>query len=94
MSPVTEECPEKYGKRLIGRTDVEDALKRLDRLTHEEARMAIAENLRATHAVDERVKGVTEQLLAVDDRVANVSDRVAEVIHGVKIIFSHEKRLT
>jgi hypothetical protein len=94
MSLVTEECPEKYGKRLIGRTDMEDALKRLDKLTHEEARMAIAENLRATHAADERVKGVTEQVLAVDDRIANVSDRVVEVIHGVKIIFNPNKRLT
>ncbi len=88
MSSVPEECPEKYGKRLIGRTDVEDSLKRLDKLTHEEARMAIAENLRATHAVDERVRGVTEQVLAVDDRVANVNDRIVEVIHGMKIIFS------
>jgi len=94
MFPVTEGCPEKYGKRLVGRTDMEDALKRLDKLTHEEARMVIAENLRATHAVDERVRGVTEQVLAVDDRVANVNDRVAEVIHGVKISFSPEKRLT
>jgi tetrahydromethanopterin S-methyltransferase subunit G len=97
MHPVTEERPEKYGKRLIGRTDMEDALKRLDNLTHEEARMAIAENLRATHAVDERVKEVSEQVLAVDDRVAsvgdrlanvddrvaNVNDKVTEVIHGV-----------
>jgi hypothetical protein len=96
MTPVTEENPEKYGKRLIGRTDIEDALKRLDKLTNEEARMAIAENLRATHAVDERVRGVTEQVLAVDervagvddrlanvdDRVANVNDKVTEVIHG------------
>ena len=94
MSPSTEEYPEKYGKRLIGRTDMEDALKRLDKLTHEEARMAIADNLRATHVVDERVKGVTEQVHAVDDRVATVNDRVAEVVHGVKIIFSPEKRLT
>ncbi|KAF8486727.1 hypothetical protein F5888DRAFT_1624592 [Russula emetica] len=39
--------------------------------------MIIAENLRATHAVDKRV-------LAVDDRVANVNDKVAEVIHGVQ----------
>ena len=58
---------------------MEDALKRLDKLTHEEARMAIAENLRATHAVDERVRGVTEHVLAVDDRVARVDDRVASV---------------
>ena len=69
MCPVTKECPEKYGKRLIGRTDMEDALKRLDNLTHEEARMVTAENLRATHVVDERVRGV--------------DDKVTEVIHGV-----------
>ena len=94
VSPVTERSSEKYGKRLIGKNDMEDALKRLDNLTQEEERMAIAENLRATHAVDERVRGVTEHVLAVDDRVANVNDRVAEVIHGVKVIFSPGKRLT
>jgi hypothetical protein len=55
-------------KRLIGRTDVEDALKKLDKLTTEEARMAVAQNLKATHNVDERVK--------------MVGDKVAEVIHG------------
>ena len=79
MPTVTKECPEKYGKRLIGMTDIEDALMRLDKLTHEEARMAIAENLRATYAVDERVRGVTEQVLAVDDRVAGVDGRLADV---------------
>ena len=62
---------------------MEDALKRLDTLTQEEARMAIAENLRATHAVDDRVRGVAERVLAVDDRVANVNDKVTEVIRGV-----------
>jgi hypothetical protein len=73
---------------------MEDALKRLDKLTNEEARMVIAENLRATHAVDEGIRGVMEQVLAVDDRVVNVNDRVAEITHGVQIIFSPEKRLT
>ena len=48
MSPLTEQCSEKYGKKLIGRTDMEDALKRLDKLTKEEARMAIVQNLKAT----------------------------------------------
>ena len=90
MTLVTQGFPEKYGKRLIGKTDMEDALKRLHKLTNEEARMATAENLRATHAVDERVMGVAEQVLAVDervagvdDRLANVNDKVTEVIHGV-----------
>ena len=78
MSSITEQSSEKYGKRLIGKTEMEDALKRLDKLTQEEEQMVIAENLRATHAVDERVKGV--------------NDRITEVIHGVQIIFSPEKR--
>jgi hypothetical protein len=60
---------------------MEDALKRLDKLTHEEARMMIAENLRATHAVDERVAGVDDRLA---QGLANVDDRVADVIHGVQ----------
>ena len=78
---------EKYWKTLIGKTDMEDALKKLDSLTQEEARMMNAENLRATHAVDERVRGVTERVVSVDDRVADVNDKVDEVIHGVQIIF-------
>jgi hypothetical protein len=66
-------------KRLIGRTDVEDALKKLDRLTNEEARMAVAQNLKATHNVDERVRGVGNTVVAVDNRVAGVDNRVAKV---------------
>jgi hypothetical protein len=86
---LIERCVEKYAKRLIGRTDVEDAMKRLDKLTHEEARMAIAENLKATHAVGETVRGVADNVVAIDNRVASiddrvkiVDDRVAEVIRG------------
>ena len=89
MSPLTERRPEKYGKKLVGRTDLEDALKRLDNLTQEEARMAAFEVLRATHIIDERVRGVSKQVLVVDDRVASVDDKVAEIIDGAQIIFSH-----
>jgi hypothetical protein len=64
-------------KRLIGRTDMEDAFKRLDKLTHEEARMAVAQNLKATHNVDQRVRGVADKVEAVGDMVAGVDDRVA-----------------
>ena len=58
---------------------MEDALKRLDKLTQEEARMAIAQNLKATHTVDERVRGVANTVVAIDNRVAGVDDRVAGV---------------
>jgi hypothetical protein len=58
MSQVTELSAEKYMKMLIGRTDVEDALKRLDMLTNEEARMATAQVLKVTHTVAEDVDQV------------------------------------
>ena len=70
---------------------MEDALKRLDKLTHEEARMATTEVLRTTHAIDETVTEVKEQVLAVDDRVASVNDKIAEVIIGAKIIFTQAR---
>jgi hypothetical protein len=103
MSLLTERCSEKFGKKLIGRTDLQDALKRLDRLTQEEVRMAVAQNLKATHTVDERVRGVANMAVAnidnkvkdidarvasVDDGVVVVDDKVAEVIHGAQVIFS------
>jgi hypothetical protein len=79
ISLLIERCVEKYVKKLIGRTDMEDALKRLDKLTHEEARMATAENMKATHAVGESVREVNDKVVAIDNRVAVVGDRVTGV---------------
>ena len=83
---MIERCIEKYAKKLIGRTDIEDALKRLDKLTHEEARMATAENLKATRAVGETVRGVADEVVAIDNRVAGVGDRVASVDDRVRVV--------
>ena len=88
MSPLTNISSEKYLKKLVGRTDIEDALKRLDKLTQEEARMATAQVLKITHTVDERVRGVADQVLGVDNRVAVIDDKVAAVIDGAQYIFS------
>ena len=63
----SELSPEIFLKKLAGRTDVENALKRLDELTNEEARMATAQVLKATRIVDDRVK-------AVDNKIAEVVD--------------------
>jgi Lhr-like helicase len=77
---------------------MEDALKRLDKLTQEEVRMAVAENLKATRTVDERVRGVANTVVAIDNRVAGVDDRmklvddkVTDVINGAQIIFSQAR---
>ena len=79
MTMLTERFTEKYLKKLIGKTEIEDALKRLDKLTQEEARMAAAANLKVTHAVDKRVERVADTVEAIDNRMAGVDDRVAGV---------------
>ncbi|KAI9442926.1 hypothetical protein H4582DRAFT_1846799, partial [Lactarius indigo] len=59
----------KFLKKLVGRKDIEEALKRLDGLTQEEARMAAAQILDLTHVVDNKVTIVGKQLKGVDDKM-------------------------
>jgi hypothetical protein len=73
-------------KRLAGKTDIEDALKRLDKLTNEEARMATAQVLKATHNIDDSVKGVDDRVAAVDAQLAGVNDRVVSVDKRVRAV--------
>ncbi|KAF8265769.1 hypothetical protein EI94DRAFT_1803951 [Lactarius quietus] len=47
----------KFMKKLAGRTDMEDALTRLDKLTNEEARMAGAQILKNTHVINDKLTG-------------------------------------
>jgi hypothetical protein len=73
---------------LIGGTDIEDALKRLDKLTQEEARMATTQLLKATRSVDDRVRGVGDQVAGVDGRVKAIDGKVAKIIDGTRTMFS------
>ena len=72
MSTTAEIRAEKYLKKLIGRMDIEDALRRLDQLTQEEARMAATELLKITRGIDDKVEGVDERVKGVDSRVGSV----------------------
>ena len=47
---------EKFIKRLLGRTEVEDALRRLDALTKEESLLTATRILAVTHHVDDNVQ--------------------------------------
>ena len=69
-------------------TDLDDALKKLDKLTHEEARMATAQNLRATHTVDDRVKVVDAKVDSVGCGVKEVNDKVTVLIDGTSTLSS------
>ena len=57
---------ETFLRKLLGKNDVEDALKRLDTLTQEEARMATAETLKVARNVDDKVTVVLEGTQNVD----------------------------
>jgi hypothetical protein len=70
---------------LIGKTAIEDALKRLDKLTNEEVRMVTAQVLEATRTVDDKVGRVNDNILDVDNKVARIDDKVAVVIDGAQI---------
>jgi hypothetical protein len=66
-------------RKLVGNTDIEDSLQRLDRLTQEEARMASAESLKVTHNVNDRVRGVEGKVEDVQDDVQDVGNKVQNV---------------
>jgi aminoglycoside phosphotransferase (APT) family kinase protein len=91
-------------KKLRGRTDVEDTLSRLDRLTQEEARMATVECLKLVHRIDDNRQALVEKpsvgeklhervqevdkVQGVDDRVREVDDKVLAIIGGAQLIFN------
>ena len=49
---------EKFAKKLLGESEIEDALHRLDRLTLDEARMAGAETLEVVQGLMSNLKAV------------------------------------
>jgi hypothetical protein len=86
---LTRQFSEKYLMKLIGKNDVEDALKRLDRLTQEEARMAAAQLLKVTNTIDNRVEGIADNVLVVDNRLVRVDERVVCVDERVARVDEH-----
>jgi hypothetical protein len=52
--------PEKFLKKLVGRTNIEDAMTKLDRLTQEEALMAHARSLELLLSVETKVDTVID----------------------------------
>ena len=66
--------------------DLEDALKKLDRLTQEEARMANAAVLRLAHSIRDGVEIVDGKVEEVGDKVGDVGDKVQCVDDKVQVV--------
>ncbi len=69
-------------------TDLEDALKRLDKLTQEEARMALAEVLRITNDIHDDVKIIDSKVDDIGDKLQSMDNKVQVVINRARAISS------
>jgi hypothetical protein len=57
---VTQCAAEKFTKKLLGESEIETVLQRLDRLTQDEARMTVAQTLGVVHGLMGNIKVVME----------------------------------
>jgi hypothetical protein len=53
---IAQYCIEKFAKKLLGESEIEAVLQRLDRLTQEEGRMTVAQTLEVVHGLVNNVK--------------------------------------
>ena len=75
---------ERFLKTLMGNTEIEDSLDKLDKLTQEEVRMASAELLKMTHSVDGKVMVVDNRVKGVEEKVQDVRGDVQHVDKNVQ----------
>ena len=75
----------------MGRKDIEDALRQLDRLTQEEALMAAAQTLNHAYTIDNKVTGIENKLKGVDDKMDVVIKGTpdASVTHSPYLDWAH-----
>ena len=57
---MTQCATEKFTKKLLGESEIETVLQRLDRLTQDEARMTVTQTLGVVHGLIANVKTVIE----------------------------------
>jgi hypothetical protein len=57
---VAQRAIEKFAKKLLGESEVEAVLQRLDRMTQDEARMTVAQTLSVVHGLVNNTKVVME----------------------------------
>ena len=72
-------CLEKFLKRIAGIRPLDDGLKKLDKMTNEEARMANAESLRLSYNIEKKVEGVDEKVQGVGAQVTGIDAKVKVV---------------
>ena len=72
ISLVAELVAEKFAKKLLGESEIEAALQRLDRLTLDEARMTITQTLQVIHGLVKNMKVVMDGMQVI--RLSSIVD--------------------
>ncbi|KAH9069594.1 hypothetical protein EDB83DRAFT_2582831, partial [Lactarius deliciosus] len=101
LATATKEMGQKkFIKKVAGRTDLEDGMKKLDKLTSEEVAMASVQNLKITHTVDNKVtavgdgvKGVDEKVQVVGANVEAIGDMAQTIAEGGRSLFRNSSDL-
>ena len=57
---MAQRATERFAKKLLGDSEIESILQRLDRLTQDEARMTVAQTLGVVHGLVGNMKEVME----------------------------------
>ena len=78
--------PEKFAKRVAGRTDLEDGVKKLDKLTLEELAMASAQTLRIAHKIDNKIMRVGDGVRSVGEKAQVIVAHVGDVKCDVQAV--------
>ncbi len=80
---------EMFMKRLVGKTDVENALQRLDMLTKEECLMTAARTLGVTRHIDDNVMGIEKVIHDIRDDMNMIKEITFNPNDGLKCGASH-----
>ena len=64
---MVECATEKFAKKLLGESEIEGVLQRLDRLTQDEARITVAQTLGVVHGLVGSVKVIMEGAQRLND---------------------------
>ncbi len=78
---------ERFLRKLIGRSEIEDALRRFEKLTKEESRMVTVQNLKTTHSVSEEVTGLRNNVQDVGGGVEGANNKLDVILHGAHLVF-------
>ncbi|KAN0118303.1 hypothetical protein V8E52_005279 [Russula decolorans] len=83
LAIATKEIKENYAKtylkKLVGKTDIEKALLRLENAILEETRMAATEALKGIHVLQDRMRGVEGMLEGVGDMLQGFDERMRDI---------------